>query len=176
LIGLGGALKMNAALKDGGMAMRIAALLALLVASAATAQSTTAIDARAAQAIIAGCAAHAGAHHNQQAVVVVDTGGRVVAALRMDGAEFGKMDFAQAKAVAAAAWGFDTAGQADGAKDFPGFARAPFVQTVPGGVAVLARDGKTEIGAVGVSGGAPADDAACAVAGIHAAGLRTPNG
>ena len=136
-------------------------------------ESSATLDARAAQAIIGGCVAHATAHKNQQAIVVVDKGGRVVASLRMDRASFGKMDFAEAKAVAAAAWGFDTAGQADGAKDFPGFARAPFVQTVPGGVPVLSADGMTQIGAVGVSGAAPADDAACAEAGVGAAGLRT---
>ena len=88
-----------------------------------------------------------------------------------DGAPFGKMDFAEAKAVAAAAWGFDTAGQADGSKDFPGFARAPFVETVPGGVPMWS--GQTRLGAVGVSGAAPADDVACAEAGIRAAGLTS---
>ena len=37
----------------------------------------------------------------------------------------------------------------------------------------LTGDGSERIGAVGVSGEAPADDAACAEAGITAAGLRT---
>jgi uncharacterized protein GlcG (DUF336 family) len=45
--------------------------------------------------------------------------------------------------------------------------------TVAGGVPVYAADGKQRIGAVGVSGEAPADDAACAEAGIRAAGLRS---
>lgn len=146
----------------------------LLAATSAQAE-VMAIDARSAQAIIAGCVAHAAEHHNQQAIVVVDPGGRVVASLRMDRAGFGKMDFAEAKAVAAAAWGFGTAGQADGAKDFPGFARAPFVQTVPGGLPVYAAKGGSQIGAVGVSGGAPAGDVACAQAGIRAAHLLSGN-
>jgi glc operon protein GlcG len=154
------------------MKIHLWAALALLPGNLASAETLPVMQAGAAQAILAGCTSHAAAHHNQQAVVVVDNGGRVIAALRMDGASFGKMDFAQAKAVAAAAWGFDTAGQADGAKDFPGFARAPWVETVPGGIPVLSADGKTPIGAVGVSGAAPADDAACAEAGILAAGLR----
>jgi uncharacterized protein GlcG (DUF336 family) len=148
-------------------------LSALLLAAAAARSSPAELNASAAQAIIAGCAARAAQHHDQQAVVVVDRGGRIIAALRMDGAEFGKLDFAEAKAVAAAAWGFDTAGQAEGSKDFPGFARAPFVETVPGGVPVLSADGRIALGAVGVSGGAPADDVACASAGIAAAGLRS---
>jgi uncharacterized protein GlcG (DUF336 family) len=147
-------------------------LMICLVATTAAAQPAPVLNSQAAQAIIAGCLAHATAHKNQQAIVIVDNGGRVIAALRMDRAGFGKMDFAEAKAVAAAAWGFDTAGQANGAKDFPGFARAPYVQTVPGGVPVRSADGKMQLGAVGVSGAAPADDSACADAGIFAAGLR----
>ena len=153
--------------------MRRVSLFLALALAATTGESQTAprLDARAAQAIVAGCLADAHAKHNDQAIAVVDTGGRLIAALRFDGAPFGKMDFAEAKAVAAAAWGFDTAGQADGAKDFPGFARAPFVQTVPGGLPLWS--GRTRLGAVGVSGAAPADDVACAEAGIRAAGLSS---
>lgn len=110
------------------MTARLLGTLALLSGGVPLAQSAGVLDARSAQAIVAGCAAHAEAHRDQQAVVVVDNGGRMVAALRMDRASFGKMDFAQAKAVAAAAWGFSTAGQADGATDVPGFARAPWVR------------------------------------------------
>jgi glc operon protein GlcG len=150
---------------------RIALTLLLLAAGSAQAQTAPRLDAKTAQTIIAGCLVEAQAKHNDQAIAVVDTGGRLIAALRFDGAPYGKMDFAEAKAVAAAAWGFDTAGQADGAKDFPGFARAPFVQTVPGGVPVWS--GRTRLGAVGVSGAAPADDIACAEAGIRAAGLSS---
>ena len=154
--------------------MRLILISIFLVAGGAApiqAQPAATLNAQAAQAIVAGCAAHAGAKRNQQAIVVVDLGGRAVAALRMDGATFGKMDFALAKATAAAAWGFDTGGQGEGAKEFPGFAHAPFVQTVPGGLPVY--NGRTRVGAVGVSGAAPADDVACAEAGLAAAGLRS---
>jgi uncharacterized protein GlcG (DUF336 family) len=61
----------------------------------------------------------------------------------------------------------------DAAKGTPGFANAPHVVTVAGGVPVYSADGKVRIGAVGVSGEAPADDAACAEAGVRSAGLRT---
>jgi uncharacterized protein GlcG (DUF336 family) len=44
---------------------------------------------------------------------------------------------------------------------------------VPGGAPVFSADGKTRVGAVGVSGEAPADDTECAEAGIKAAGLRS---
>ena len=152
--------------------MRALLLAGLMLGTAAPAQ-TPAMDARTAQAIVAECAARASAKSQSQAVVVVDRGGRMVAALRMDRAGPGPMDFALAKAEAAALWGFATSGMADGAKEFPGFARAPHVVTVPGGVPVYSTDGRDRIGAVGVSGEDPADDVACAVAGIAAAGLRS---
>ena len=136
------------------------------------AQTSQMLDARSAEAIVHGCAAHAIAKKQSEAIVVVDTGGHVVAAIRMDGNGSGIFDFALAKAEAAAAWGFSTAQMAENAKGTPGFAHAPHVVTVPGGVPVFSADGKVRIGAVGVSGEAPADDAECAEAGIEAAGLR----
>ena len=136
------------------------------------AQTSQMLDARAAEAIIHGCVTHASAKKQSEAIVVVDTGGHVVAALRMDGNGSGIFDFALAKAEAAAAWGFSTAQMVEAAKRTPGFAYAPHVVTVPGGVPVFSADGKVRIGAVGVSGEAPVDDAECAEAGIKAAGLR----
>ena len=62
-------------------------------------------DARGAQAIVAGCAAHATGRGQSHAIAVVDAGGQLVAALRMDGNGYGIMDFALAKARASAAWG-----------------------------------------------------------------------
>jgi uncharacterized protein GlcG (DUF336 family) len=149
-------------------------LLALALAgTAASAQpAPLQLDAAAAQAIVAGCVRHATSLHHSQAIVVVDTGGHLVAALRMDGNGYGSVDFATAKAEAAAAWGFSTAGMAEGARMTPGFAAAPHVVTVPGGVPVYSGDGRQRLGAVGVSGESPADDAACAEAGVTAAGFR----
>jgi uncharacterized protein GlcG (DUF336 family) len=83
------------------------------------------------------------------------------------------MDFALAKAEAVAAWGFSTADMAEGAKNTPGFAFAPHVVTVAGGVPIFSADGRTRLGAAGASGEAPADDAACVIAGIAVAGLRS---
>jgi uncharacterized protein GlcG (DUF336 family) len=148
------------------------AVIVTLAASASHAQANS-LDARAAQAIIAGCAAHSAAKGQSHAIAVVDPGGHVVAALRMDGNGSGIMDFSIAKAEAVAAWGFSTARMEENAKGTPGFASAPHVVTVAGGVPVWSADGKARIGAVGVSGEAPADDAACAEAGIKAAGLRS---
>ena len=148
--------------------------LAVLVSAASPLQAQqVALDARTAQAIVAGCAAHAAAKNQGHAIAVVDLGGHLVAALRMDGNGSGIMDFSLAKAKAVAAWGFPTAQMEQAARETPGFANAPHVVTVAGGVPVWSADGKVRIGGVGASGEAPADDAACAEAGIRAAGLRS---
>jgi uncharacterized protein GlcG (DUF336 family) len=62
---------------------------------------------------------------------------------------------------------------AESARETPGFAAAPRVVIVAGGVPIFSADGRERLGAVGVSGEAPADDAACAEAGIGAAGLQS---
>lgn len=154
--------------------MRVRHLLALslAIAGAAGDARAAALDAAQAQAIINGCAARAAARQQSHAVAVVDGGGHLMAALRMDGNGSGIMDFALAKAEAAAAWGFATSQMAEGARSTLGFAAAPHVVIVPGGVPVYSADGRERIGAVGVSGEAPADDEACAQAGVTAAGLR----
>ncbi|HEU0098330.1 MAG TPA: heme-binding protein [Allosphingosinicella sp.] len=149
-------------------------LAALLAAAPLPAQAPApAMTAALAEAIIAGCRAHSSAKRQSHAVAVVDGGGHLVAALRMDGNRSGIMDFAIEKARAVAAWGFATARMKESARAAPGFARAPGVVTVAGGVPVYSADGSALIGAAGASGEAPADDAACAEAGIRAAGLRS---
>jgi len=153
--------------------LTLALLLLVQTAHAQTAPPAPArLDARAAQAIITGCVAHATGRNQSHGIAVVDAGGHLVASLRMDGNGYGIMDFALTKAGAAAAWGFPTAGMEEAARRTPGFAYAPYVVTVGGGVPVFSADGRERIGAVGVSGEAPADDVACAEAGIRAAGLR----
>jgi uncharacterized protein GlcG (DUF336 family) len=151
--------------------------IAFLAAAGAQADARAAsLDARGAQAIVAGCASYAAGRNQSHAVVVVDDGGHLIAALRMNGNGSGVMDFATAKAEAAAAWGFSTAQMAEGARETPGFAAAPHAVTVAGGLPVWSADGRERLGAVGVSGESPADDAACAEAGIAAAGLRSQGG
>ena len=149
-------------------------VLAAIISAASPLQAQPALlDARAAEAILHGCVTQATAKKQSHAIAVVDLGGHLVAALRMDGNGSGIMDFAVAKAEAVAHWGFSTAQMEQAAKETPGFANAPHVVTVAGGVPIWSGDGKTRIGAVGASGEAPADDAACAEAGIRAAGFRS---
>jgi glc operon protein GlcG len=159
----------------GGETMRtILAAGAVAYSAAALAQAPAQrITADTAQAIVAGCLARDGTANQSHAIAVTDTGGHLVAALRAERSSAGAMEFAIAKARAAAIWGFATSGMEEGARSTPGFANAPHVVTVPGGVPVYSADGTARLGAVGASGTAPADDVACAVAGIEAAGLRS---
>ncbi len=160
----------------------VAAAGAALLAAAAFGQPApppgrgTILDASAAQAIILGCARHAEAKRQSHAIVVVDAGGGEIAALRMNGNGRGIMDFARTKAEAVAAWGFSTAAMAASARDTPGFAQAPHVVTVPGGIPIFSADGRTFLGAAGASGEAPADDEACVTAGVEGAGFTPRRG
>lgn len=146
-------------------------LVLLIVTPVAMVQGQTSIDARTASQMIQGCVSHATAKHQSHAIAVYDAGGHPIALLRMDGNSPGVTEFAMQKAEAVAHWGFSTAQMESSAKATPGFANAPHVVTVPGGVPVYTAKEKRFIGAVGVSGEAPADDAACAEAAVSAAGL-----
>ena len=136
------------------------------------------ITADVAMQIINGCVAHAKGKKQSHAIAVYDEGGQPVALLRMDGNQPGVTEFAVQKAEAVASWHFSTADMAASTKQTPGFANAPHVVTVAGGIPVYSIEGQY-VGAVGVSGEAPEDDTACAEAGVKAAGLsisRKPKG
>ena len=149
------------------------ALVSLVAGSSARAQ---ALSHDLATRVIQGCVDHAKQKRQGHAIAVFDAGAQPLAFLRMDGNASGIGAFAMEKAAAVAHWRFATSEMANAATATPGFARAPHVVTVPGGVPIWAADGRTFIGAVGVSGEAPADDVACAEAGIRAAGLKTARG
>jgi uncharacterized protein GlcG (DUF336 family) len=153
---------------------RILAVVSIAgLAAPAFAQPAPVLDSLKALIIVTTCANVAATKKQSHAIVVVDNGGHIVVALRMEGNGSGVFDFALQKAQASAAWGFSTAQMLESARGTPGFDRAPHVVIVPGGVPVFSGDGKVRIGAVGVSGEAPAEDAACAEAGIRVAGLRS---
>ena len=153
---------------------RFSAVFVTMTLSAGTAFAQTGsvdLNSASAEKIIAGCKQLSLTKQQRQAIAVYDKGGNLVAALRMDGLGAGIMAFSEAKAKAVAHWGFSTAQMEEAITDTPGFADAPHIVTVAGGVPVYSSDGRNFIGSVGVSGAAPVDDAACAVAGIEAAGL-----
>src|SRR5207248_10060442 len=123
-----------------------------------------------AQKLIAGAHAKAGQLDIRVTVAVVDEGGLLIALGRMDGAGALTPRIAEAKAVGAAMLQRDGAGVAELAKDRPGFFsvadRLVRVPIVPGlGSVLIRRDGKV-VGAMGVSGGRPEQDAECAEAGL----------
>jgi uncharacterized protein GlcG (DUF336 family) len=132
-----------------------------------------------AHAIIAGTLAHArSAALKPLGVVVLDSGGHLIAFARQDGASFGRFGVARAKAHGALALGDDTAVLAERARANPVFfaslSGALDGQLVlsPGGVLVRDAHGAI-VGAVGVSGDAGPADALAAAAGIVAAGFAT---
>ena len=103
-------------------------------------------------------------------IAVVDSGSRLVAFSRMDGAQLGSIDIAMGKAMTANNLRRPTkdlqelVGQ--GGSNLRLLA-APGVTPLEGGVPIVA-DGKI-IGAIGVSGATSAQDAQCAMAGAAAA-------
>jgi uncharacterized protein GlcG (DUF336 family) len=143
----------------------IAALL--MLAPSASAQTITADQAL---TVVNGCVTYAKAKQHSHAVAVYNPAGQPIALLTMDGNPPGVTEFAMRKAAAVAHWRFPTAQMTAAVQNTPGFAAAPMVVTVPGGIPVYATGGQF-LGAVGVSGEDPTDDVACAEAGVRAAGL-----
>ncbi|WP_375430803.1 heme-binding protein [uncultured Friedmanniella sp.] len=129
-----------------------------------------------AEQVLTGLKAEAAAVEVALAVAVLDRGGNLVAALRMDGAQLGASSLALDKAYTAVAFGLPTgawvASSTPGASDW-GLASTLDGRAVvfPGGVPVFL-DGHL-IGGVGVSGAKSVVDEACAEKAVLSAGLAT---
>jgi len=124
-----------------------------------------------AQAVVEGALAHAGRLGITVAVAVVDEGGHLQALARMDRAPALASQIAESKAVGAAVWHRDGDALATLHKERPAFFeqvdRMVRLPLIPGlGSVLVKRDGRVQ-GAVGVSGGAPAQDKECAEAGLN---------
>jgi uncharacterized protein GlcG (DUF336 family) len=110
------------------------------------------------------------------AVVVVDSGGHVVALQRDDGCGTLRVRIAQGKARGALGMGIPSRTIRDRLQNRPAFQGAVATAShgqfipVPGGVLILDRDGRA-IGAVGISGDTSDRDEYCAIEGIRAAAL-----
>ncbi len=109
------------------------------------------------------------------AVAVVDEGGTLIALSRMDGAPPLASQIAESKAVGSALWHRDGDSlrqvYQERAKFFEQVDRMVRVPMVPGLGSLLIRRTGGVLGAVGVSGGAPEQDKACAQAGLDALGM-----
>jgi glc operon protein GlcG len=148
------------------------AVLGLGFAVPATSAQTSrpSLDAASASAIIAGCQAWSAQHNMPLTVAVFDQSTNLQALLRMDGALLVSLDIAQSKARTAASLGESTGSLAQYAVGDPGIYHVPGLSTLQGGVPIFTSEGVL-IGGVGASGGSGAEDEACAIAGVEAAGL-----
>lgn len=136
-----------------------------------------AINLKTAEAIVAGArAAASAAGYRPLAVVVLDSGGHLVAAHREDGASNKRFEIAFGKAHGAVSLGLDSRELMARAEAQPYFinsvtsAIGGSLVPVPGGLLVRDESGQI-IGAVGVSGDSSDNDETAAMAGIEAAGL-----
>jgi uncharacterized protein GlcG (DUF336 family) len=110
------------------------------------------------------------------AAAVVDSGGNLVAAIRMDGAQLGALSLGTDKAFTAVSFGHPTsawaASSAPGGSDWGlGTTLGNRAIVFPGGVPLYS-DGQL-VGALGVSGAASTTDEKCAEQAAQACGLRT---
>ena len=120
------------------------------------------ITSQAAQTAIAAGVARAVELGVQANIAVLDAGAHLKAFVRMDGAVLGSIDLAQGKARTAALFGVTSEavwGYCKPGAPAPGLERSNGgLMTFPGGIHLTSADGAL-IGAVGVSGGAPEQDA-----------------
>jgi uncharacterized protein GlcG (DUF336 family) len=129
-----------------------------------------------ARAIIEGTlAAGSNASLKPLTVVVLDSGGHLIAAEREDGSSNKRFEVAFGKAHGAVSMGMGSRALMARAEQQPYFVAAVnhsigALVPVPGGVLVTAADG-TLLGAVGVSGDTSDHDEEAALAGIESAGL-----
>lgn len=125
--------------------------------------------------VIAATQAHARGLGLRVTVAIVDAGGLLTGLDRMDGAPPLSAQIAEAKAQGAAVWHRDGHALAEVAADRAGFVAAVSQMTrlplIAGAGSLVIRDGDgVVLGAVGVSGGTPDEDRACAEAGLAALG------
>lgn len=130
-----------------------------------------------ANTLIAAALAHArGKGFAPLTVVVLDTGGHVVAVQREDGSGILRFEIATGKAYGALGFGFGSRELFERAPKSPVFMAAVSAAAggrfipVPSGVLVRDQAGKLK-GAVGISGDNSDNDEAAALAGVEAVGL-----
>ena len=116
-----------------------------------------------------------------QTVVVLDSGGHVVAAKREDGSGIVRFEIAVGKAYGALGMGWGSRTMMERAAQNPNFLTAIVAASdgrlVPNPGGVLIRDANNAVlGAVGISGDNADNDEISAVAGIEAAGLKADPG
>jgi uncharacterized protein GlcG (DUF336 family) len=131
------------------------------------------IDWPVAQAAVGAAAAAAQSMRLRVNIAVVDSGGNLMAFVRMPGAFLHSIDISIDKAFTAASFGFPTSQWKDimaGDENLRlGLALRPRLVIIGGGLPIL-QDGE-RIGGIGVSGGSAEQDEVVARAGLEAIGL-----
>lgn len=132
------------------------------------------VDLTTARALVDAVLVEARSHGYEFSVAVVDRGGALVAAARMDGAALGSLTLAQDKAYTAILWGVPTGEFMESTQ--PGGVDWGYNTTGGGRVVVYAGglplfSGSEMVGGVGVSGATAEQDEACAAAAVAACGL-----
>jgi glc operon protein GlcG len=126
-----------------------------------------------AQKIAAGCQVKATKEGWKMSITIVDAGANPIYFQRMNGAYIASAELSKLKALNSAGMQLPTSaleefsfGKDKKGGPAPGLANLPGFVTLGGGIPF--RVGKEFLGAIGVSGGMPDQDAACAQAGIDA--------
>jgi uncharacterized protein GlcG (DUF336 family) len=123
--------------------------------------------------LLEGVREEAAARELALAICVVDAGGHVIAAQRMDGAALGALSLAEGKAYTAVLWGTRTGDFTEstqpGGPDWGWNTTDPRVVVYAGGIPLLV-DGAL-VGGLGASGGLADDDEACVVAAARSLGF-----
>lgn len=145
------------------------ALAASTVAGSAQAQQQkTGLGLEAAKKIAAACEAMANKEGWKMIIAVVDDGGHLKHFSRMDNSFRKSIEIAMLKAETSSGFPRSSRQMGDVARQrAPGIEHVPGIVTFAGGLPILTAKGE-HIGAVGVSGGTPDQDEACAQAGLDA--------
>ncbi len=132
------------------------------------------VSASAAEALVSAAQGRAQEIGNAVVIVVCDVDGLPKALLRMDGASSMSLRLAHDKAATAASFGVSTEQWFDLIKDdgalLNGVPSSPGFSIIGGGYPL--RSGGQLVGAIGVSGGAPAEDVDCARTAAAALGFE----
>ncbi len=160
-------------MKPNHLLISLAATFSIISFQAKAFDTTAVLNLETAQKMAAGCQAKAIAKGWKMSITIVDAGANPVFFQRMDGAYIASAELSKLKAENSAKMQMPTSlfeefafGKDKKGGLAPGLAELPGFVTLGGGIPF--KTSKDFLGAIGVSGGYPNEDAECAQAGIDA--------
>lgn len=160
-------------MKPNNLLISLAATLSMISFQANALDTTAVLNLETAQKMAAGCQAKAIEKGWKMSITIVDAGANPVFFQRMDGAYIASAELSKLKAENSAKMQMPTSlfeefafGKDKKGGLAPGLAELPGFVTLGGGIPF--KTSKDFLGAIGVSGGYPNEDAECAQAGIDA--------